>query len=112
MRFILSVLLSVPSCSSGSTADSTQDTKTKVVLDILHSIAESENFLVPSVRRDNAKELATEMLRKVDRARVEGALVVSEEYSASLPTGESVFVEEFSKFCSSLVDRIKDIAEL
>jgi len=56
---------------------STQDTKTEVVLDILHSIAESENFFVPYVRRDNAKELATEMLRKVGRARVEGILVVS-----------------------------------
>ena len=85
------------------------DSKTKVVLGILHSVVES-TFLVPSVRTDNAKELAREILRKGEGLMVGGPSESVSEVSASLPARESVFSEEFVKFCGSLVDTIGGIS--
>ena len=88
---------------------SCDDSKTKVVLGILHSVVES-TFLVPSVRTDNAKELAREILRKGEGSVVGGPSESVSEVSASLPARESVFSEEFVKFCGSLVDTIGGIS--
>ena len=85
------------------------DSKTKVVLGILHSIVES-NFLVPSVRTDNAKELAREILRRGEGSVVRRQSGSVSEVSASLPPRESVFSKEFVKFCGSLVDTIGGIS--
>ena len=84
-----------------SCGTSTRGSEAKVVLDILHSVAESENFLVPSVRTDNAQELAREILRKAEEGVGGQSGSVSEECSAG---------EEFLKFCCSLVDTIKVIS--
>jgi len=35
------------------------------VVEVLYLIVESDNFLVPSIQSDNAKELAKELLHKV-----------------------------------------------
>jgi len=86
----------------------TRSSKAKLVLDIIRSLAESEDFLVSSVRTDNAKELARELIRKSQGALLSGS--VSGECSAVGPDSATVFVEGFLKFSGTLVDRIESIS--
>ena len=66
----------------------------KIVEGVLCSVAKSDNFLLPSMRTDNAKKLARELLLKI------GAPGGSDN---SIGT---CYIDKFSKFSCALIDKI------
>ena len=76
------------------------DSKSEIVAGVLYSIAESDKFLVSSMRTDNAKELARELLFRVQGLERGG--------SGTGGTGGSYGdnSDEFSKFSCALTDKI------
>ena len=46
-----------------------RESKSEIVAGVIYSIAEGDKFLVPSKQTDNAKELARELLFRVQRDR-------------------------------------------
>ena len=73
------------------------DSKSEIVAGVLYSIAENDKFLVLSMRTDNAKELAMELL-----FRVQGP----EQGSIGTGATEGSYGDNSNKFSCALIDKI------
>ena len=87
------------------------ESNSKIVEEVLFWVAESGIFLIPSMRTENAKKLARELLHKVQGEQVS----VDNGKDNGAPVGGdnskgTSYIEEFSKFSCALISKIINLS--